>query len=87
MINAGSSATSMLADSRQCTSATTSYWPSIPSTTPASGAISKEELEAFQFATDEHGNRKMRDPEYQKQFQAMADKFYGTHEHQVIVGK
>ena len=40
----------------------------------------------MQFAKDDHGNRKMNDPEYRKMFDAKARQFYGEGDNIITVG-
>jgi hypothetical protein len=40
----------------------------------ASQTLSKDKLKEMQFALDEHGNRRMNDPEYRKRFNELASK-------------
>lgn len=54
--------------------------------TPA-GNGSAEELQALQFAKDEHGNRLINtDPTHKAKYEAMKSAVYGEGEHRVIVG-
>lgn len=52
----------------------------VPSVTP-------QEVQAMQFAKDEHGNRKINtDPEFKKEYQRKRDALYGTQEHRQMIG-
>ena len=52
----------------------------VPSVTP-------QEVQAMQFAKDEHGIRKINtDPEFKKEYQRKRDALYGTQEHRQMIG-
>lgn len=53
--------------------------------TPKPG-VSREEMNELMFAKDEHGNRKMRDPEYAKMVQQKMDQTYGTEPYREQIG-
>ena len=53
--------------------------------TPAPGT-SKAEIEEMLFAKDDHGNRKMRDPEYAKMVQQKMNEVHGTEPYREQIG-
>ena len=51
------------------------------------GGITESELREMQFAKDEHGGRKIQsDPDHRAKYEAAMNQFYGTENHQIIVG-
>ena len=50
-------------------------------------SFSEGDLRAMQFATDEHGNRKINtDPAFKAEYKRKMSEFYGDAEHRVMVG-
>lgn len=50
-------------------------------------SVTSQEVQAMQFAKDEHGNRKINtDPEFKKEYQRKRDALYGTQEHRQMIG-
>lgn len=55
--------------------------------TPATG-ITETEIHEMQFAKDEHGNRRIHtDKAFGKKYREMRDRFYGTEDHVVTIGR
>ena len=58
-----------------------------PSGDAVAGAITEAELKEMQFATDEHGNRKIQtDKEFRAEYQKKMKAFHGEQDHKVIIG-
>ena len=60
--------------------------PVTPSESNSASIPSMEEIQAMQFAVDEGGNRKMRDPNYAAKVERLLALHVGKGEHQVFVG-
>ncbi len=60
--------------------------PVAPQDAAPAPSITSAELSEMQFAKDEHGNRKMNDPAYRKEYEKKRDMLYGTGEHRQMVG-
>jgi len=60
--------------------------PINPTDATANPGVTAEEVKELQFAKDEHGNRKMRDPEYAKMVQRKLEQLHGTENHVEIFG-
>lgn len=60
--------------------------PASPSNAQSSGVPSMEEIQAMQFAVDENGNRKMRDPAYAAKVERLLALHVGKGEYQEFVG-
>jgi len=60
--------------------------PVAPQDAAPAPSITSADLSAMQFAKDEHGNRKMNDPAYRKEYEKKRDQLYGTGEHRQMVG-
>lgn len=51
------------------------------------GGMTESALREMQFAKDEHGGRKIQsDPDHRAKYEAAMNQFYGTENHQIIVG-
>jgi len=48
--------------------------------------LTVEQLHEMQFAVDEHGQRKMQNPEYAKEVRRMQDQLYGSGDHRIVIG-
>jgi hypothetical protein len=54
----------------------------------APAGVGDEELRQMQFEKDEYGNRRIQtDPEFRARFKKLADKVWGTHEHNIVIGR
>ena len=61
--------------------------PVAPNDAPPAPSVSAEEVQQMQFATDEHGNRKINiDPAFRKEYERKRDALYGTQEHRQMIG-
>jgi hypothetical protein len=60
--------------------------PVNPTEATGTPGITPEEVKELQFANDEHGNRKMRNPEYAKMVQQKLNQLHGTENHVEIIG-
>jgi hypothetical protein len=61
--------------------------PVAPSDAPPAPSINPMEVQEMQFATDEHGNRRINvDPAFRKEYERKRDALYGTEEHRQMIG-
>jgi hypothetical protein len=60
--------------------------PISPAEASPKPGLSSEELNELMFAKDEHGNRKMRNPEYAKMVQEKMDQVHGTEPYRQQIG-
>jgi hypothetical protein len=53
----------------------------------SNSGVSIEDVQAMQFETDSHGNRKIQtDPAFKARYLKMRNEVYGTEDHKIVVG-